>query len=125
MKEQDVVNIIERLLKKSIIRKFGASVNHRLLGYTYNGMLVLNVSEDKIDFIANFICNFSEVSHCYQREKTPNSKINWPYNLFAMIHGKKKEDCEYIANKIVSYGSIEDYSLIYSIKELKKTGIRL
>ena len=54
-----------------------------------------------------------------------NHNFYWPYNLYAVIHGKNKKDCEVIINKIIEYGSIKDYLSINSIEELKKTGVRL
>lgn len=123
--EQDIVNIIKKSLLLGAIRKIGASLNHFMLGYSYNVMLVLNVPDEKVQYISKFICSFEEISHCYLRERVSNSYFQWPYNLYSVIHGKNKDACDIIINKIIRYGSIEDYLSINSIKELKKTGVRL
>ena len=65
--EQDVINVVKKALLLGSIRKMGASLNHFLLGYSYNVMLVLNVTDNNVQSISDFICSFEEVSHCYLR----------------------------------------------------------
>lgn len=127
IKEQEVIDTIKQLINEKKIRRFGASVNHKMLGYLYNAMLVMNIQDNNIQKFVSYICKFDEVSHCYERKRIIQKNINWNYNIFAMIHGRSRDECESIIKKIVQYGLINknDYLVIYSIKELKKTGVRI
>jgi hypothetical protein len=63
------------------------------------------------------------VSHCYHR---PRHLPEWPYNLFAMVHGKTQEAVEKQIQQISEL--LNDSNLgcdvLYSTKILKKTGFR-
>ena len=117
----------ERLLIKlrerkaqGVMRRLSAILRHRNLGISANGMGAWRVPEDKAEEIGTKMAEFSEVSHCYQRPMYPD----WPYNLFTMIHGRTKEDCERVAEAISQATGIENYRLLYSARELKKVSMR-
>jgi len=42
-----------------------------------------------------------------------------------MVHSYNPEDCEKVAEKISEATGIKDYTLFFSEKEFKKTGVRL
>ena len=56
----------------------------------------------------------------------PRHLPEWPYNLFAMVHGKSQEDVDKQIQQIADL--LGDYNLgcdvLYSTKILKKTGFR-
>jgi siroheme decarboxylase len=60
------------------------------------------------------------VSHCYQRPTLPD----WPYNLFTMIHGKTIEDCGEVMKRISQATGIDEYSMLFSTAELKKSSMQ-
>ena len=64
------------------------------------------------------------VTHCYLR---PRALPEWPYNLFAMIHGADRDEVEAkrcaIADLLGSASHASD--ILYSTRILKKTGMRL
>ncbi len=119
--EEDVLNRLDRLRKEGVIRRFGASIGHRVIGITANAMCTWNVPEEKVEEVGAIMAGFPEVTHCYERPRYPD----WKYNLFTMIHAYSRDDCEKIAKEISLATGIKDYSILFSEKEFKKTGVRL
>ncbi|MEN8261083.1 MAG: AsnC family transcriptional regulator, partial [Pseudomonadota bacterium] len=81
----DVMARMQAMQEKGIIRRIGAVPNHYKLGYRYNGMSVWDVPDGRADELGEKIGKLDFVSHCYRRPRHPP---DWPYNLFAMVHGK-------------------------------------
>lgn len=108
------------LQERGIIRRFSASINHSNAGFTANAMSCWVASPDKIDTIGQMLSRLKEVSHCYER------KINqhWQYNLFAMIHGRSRQQCQAIVEKVARGTGLAEYALLYSTKEFKKTRVK-
>ena len=115
---------IEDLLDYGIIRRIGAVPNHYRLGYTANGMTVWDVPDEQVDVLGERIGALDCVSHCYHRPRHPPQ---WPYNLFAMVHGRRREEVEQKANTIAALlGDYNrGYTILYSTRILKKTGLRI
>ena len=63
------------------------------------------------------------VSHCYRR---PRRLPEWPYNLFAMVHGRKREEVEEGVAKIAALlgPACRAHEVLYSRRILKKAGLR-
>lgn len=112
------------MLENGIIRRIGAVPNHYALGYTANGMSVWNVPDTKILNLGEQVGALSFVSHCYQR---PRHLPDWPYNLFAMVHGRDKEVVAGYVAEIAALLGDDDcgHDILYSTRILKKTGFRL
>jgi DNA-binding Lrp family transcriptional regulator len=81
---------------------------------------VWKVPEQRIEEVGNAMAGFAAVSHCYQRPTYPD----WPYNLFGMLHGRSKEDCEASADAIAGETGISEHAMLYSTKEYKKIRVR-
>lgn len=120
----DVMLRMQRMLESGIIRRLGAIPNHYKLGFTANGMSVWNVPDEVVDEYGKKIGELPFVSHCYRR---PRHLPLWHYNLFAMVHGKTKEEVEQKVEQIaLLLGEFNlDHQILYSSKILKKTGLRL
>lgn len=108
------------LQDQGIIRRIGAALRHREVGYTANAMVVWIVPEERIKTVGRIMSSFPEVSHCYQRATLPN----WPFNLFTMIHSRNREECEVIAAKIAQKTQIHAYQLLFSRVEFKKSSTK-
>jgi DNA-binding Lrp family transcriptional regulator len=108
------------LQQRGVIRRFSASINHRNAGFTENAMSCWAAPPDKVDTAGRELASLKEVSHCYER------KINqsWHYTLFAMIHGRSREQCREIAGQVSRKTGLADYALLYSTKEFKKTRVK-
>ncbi len=120
----DVMRRMQRMLDLGIIRRIGAVPNHYALGYRANGMTVWDVADDRIDELGERVGQLECVSHCYQR---PRHLPEWPYNLFAMVHGKTPEEVEAKARLIADVlgQASRGTDILYSTRILKKTGLRI
>lgn len=120
----DVMARITRMLDSGIIRRIGAVPNHYALGYKANVMVVWDVDDLQLDELGGRIGSMSFVSHCYHR---PRELPHWPYNLFAMVHGRSREEVEKKVSEIdaVLGSAARSRELLYSTRILKKTGVRL
>ena len=102
------------MLESGRIRRIGAVPNHYALGYTANGMSVWDVDDARLP----------GVTHCYER---PSALPEWPYNLFAMVHGhdraKVLAQVETIARLLGDACRARD--VLFSTAILKKTGVRI
>lgn len=116
---KEVVDRIRQWCADGVIRRFGAIMDHRRLGFTANGMCVLNAPEDAIDAIGRRLAEYPEISHCYRRPPLPD----WNYNLFAMIHGQNEDDVTALADLIAGEQQIADYAVLFSTNEFKKTSM--
>jgi siroheme decarboxylase len=115
---------LQNMLENGQIRRIGAVPNHYKIGYTANAMSVWDVADKDINELGNLIGSLPYVSHCYQR---PRFLPEWPYNLFAMLHGKSKDDIGQYVSQIENLlaNKCRQYELLYSTEILKKTGLRL
>lgn len=106
------------------IRRIGAVPNHYRLGYTANGMSVWDVPSGDITTVGKLVGELDFVSHCYQR---PRKLPEWPYNLFAMVHGHDKAEVMDQVEQISTLlgQSVRQHDVLFSSKILKKTGLRL
>ena len=120
----EVQNRLTKMLKAGIIRRIGAVPNHYALGYSANAMSVYDVEDSVVDEMGELIGALDYVSHCYKR---PRHLPLWPYNLFAMVHGKSRGEVE---EKVAAIAHIlldtsRAHDILYSTRILKKTGLRL
>ncbi len=119
MDEDGFFTLCRSLLSRGIIRRFGASVNHRSVGFTANAMTCWVVPAEKVESIAVELVPLKQVSHCYERKTNPQ----WCYNLFAIIHGHTRKQCEEIASRVSAETGLDDYVLLFSTREFKKTRV--
>jgi len=120
----EVMRRMERMLEIGIIRRIAAVPNHYALGYAANGMSVWDVPDEHIRSLGEQVGAMEFVSHCYHR---PRYMPDWPYNLFAMVHGRCRDEVEQKAGEIASLLGANDrgHDILYSTRILKKTGLRL
>lgn len=114
--EKELIEIINNLISDKKIRRFGAVLKHRSIGYNANGMCVFEVTRDSADKFAAYLSGFKQVSHCYERATAPE----WPYNIYAMAHFKTRHECEIFAAEAADKFNIKNYKILFSIRELKK-----
>ncbi|WP_310565946.1 Lrp/AsnC family transcriptional regulator [Hydrogenophaga sp.] len=142
---------LQAMLDAGLIRRIGAVPNHYRLGFTANGMSVWDVADDVVDQFGERIGLLPGVSHCYRRPRalpkalpsrsqdaSPPSGGDaaqsaaaggyfWPYNLFAMLHGRSRDEVEQQAQEIATLlgDACRARDILYSTAILKKTGLRL
>ena len=117
--EDELLQGLEALNNRGIIRRFGATLRHQKSGFSANAMAAWQVDEDRADEVGEKMAAFKEVSHCYRRNPT----VRWPYNLYTMVHAKDVASCKDIVQKISEKTSITEYTILFSRKELKKTSM--
>lgn len=118
--EEQVLAQVRHWMGDGTIRRFGARINHRSIGYTANGMSVWDVPGGEVDRVAECMVRRAEVSHCYLRPRRPA----WPFNLYAMIHGTTEADVLAVARAIAAETDVEAYRVLFSTRELKKSAPR-
>ncbi len=69
--EAEVWQRVQTLVSSGVIRRLGASLDSRKLGYA-STLAAVNVMEGKIDQAADVINAYPEVTHCYQRKDAFN-----------------------------------------------------
>jgi DNA-binding Lrp family transcriptional regulator len=117
--EELLLKCLKNLYDKGVIRRFGATLRHQKSGYEASAMVAWQVDENDIDTVGEKIAACRAVSHCYRR----HHKDDWPYNLYTMIHAKDEASCLEIASNISEGISIDNYTLLFSREELKKTSM--
>jgi DNA-binding Lrp family transcriptional regulator len=116
--EQDVLNTIKRMMKRGLIRKFGAIVRHREAGFTGNAMIVWAVPEDRCEQVGQVLSSFPEITHCYKRSPAFEGK----FNIFSMIH-LRQQDIEKKIEEISIAAGIPEYRILMSEEEFKKSSM--
>ncbi|MBZ4659809.1 MAG: Lrp/AsnC family transcriptional regulator [Desulfacinum sp.] len=119
--EEELLALIHRWTERGWIRRFAAVLNHREVGFGANGMVVWRCDPDRIDSMGQILAGYPEVSHCYHRPAHPQ----WPYNLYAMIHGRTEEECRAIAQRLAHAVGLSDYQILFSTREFKKIRLKL
>ena len=116
MTPEDLLDRARAYLDQGVMRRYGAVVNHRQIGFRANGMTCWVVPLQRVEKVGHLFAGFPAVSHCYERPTYPG----WPYNLFTMVHGATEDEVEDLVRQMAQAGQIEDYVILYSIREFKK-----
>ena len=123
-----VTSTIKRFDEEGKVRRVGVIPNHYSLGYTENGMTVWNVPDDLVSEVGPEVASLDFVTHCYRR---PRHEGVWPYNFFAMTHGRSEEESQQRIQQVKatmeSFWEVgdDDWDTLFSTQILKKTGIQL
>jgi siroheme decarboxylase len=119
-----VMHRLTRMLQAGIIRRIAAVPNHYAVGYTANGMSVWDVADAHVHELGRQVGALPFVSHAYHR---PRHLPVWSYNLFAMVHGRSREEVGQQVARIAELlgGACRAQDVLYSTRILKKTGMRI
>lgn len=112
------------MLQAGIIRRIGAVPNHMALGLTANAMSVWDLDDRLLPRLGPQVGALDFVSHCYRR---PRRLPLWPYNLFAMVHGRSRTEVMTKVGAIARLlgSACRGSEVLFSRRTLKKTGLRL
>jgi len=102
------------------MRRYVGTLRHRKLGVRANAMIVWNAPDGKTEELGQSLAQAPEVSHCYAR----NTIEGFPYTLYSMIHGPDLEACQQVAGRLAAELGVDDYRLLVSLEEFKKTRLR-
>ncbi|RQG90988.1 siroheme decarboxylase subunit beta [Natrarchaeobius chitinivorans] len=117
-----VLEAIERLKSNGCIKRIGCVINHVVTGFDANCMVVWDVPDDELDERGERAGGLPSVTLCYHRPRRP--ELDWPYNLFTMIHGRDAAAVEAKIDELASEHLPVDHERLYSTETLKQTGAR-
>ena len=122
--EEALLSRLKAMLADGRIRRIGAVPNHSALGYRANAMTVWDVDDAQVDELGRQVGALPFVSHCYRR---PRRLPHWRYNLFAMVHGRDRAETQRLVDEMVPVlgKALRASDVLYSVRILKKTGLRL
>jgi len=125
---KDVIDVLKRLKKQGIMRRFGAVLRHQRAGFSENAMVVWAVPEERCEEAGSLLASYKEITHCYER--TP--PLEGVYNIFTMLHlatggGEEetlgKDRMEEFTAGVSSVIGIGKYKILRSIEEFKKNSM--
>ena len=121
---QEVMDRLRGMQARGVVRRIGAVPNHYALGWSANGMSVWDVADSRVADLGPQVGALDFVSHCYRR---PRHLPLWPYNLFAMVHGRGRDEVEEKVARIAALlgPASRAHEVLYSTRILKKTGLRI
>lgn len=111
-----VLDMLKKMMRKGLIRRFGALLRHQKAGYRNNALVLWAVPRNKMEDIAQIFIASSSVSHCYER----NPAFEHKYNLFTMFHSPD-DDIAALIKKVAANAGLKDYRILVSVEEFKKT----
>ena len=117
--EEKLLEKVKQYEEIGVMRRFAAILRHREVGFTANGMIVWKVPDERIEEVGVKLGAFPQISHCYQRPVYPD----WPYSVFSMVHCKSVADAEDMAKQIQKQVEVDDYKILFSSREFKKTRV--
>lgn len=120
---KDVMARLRAMMATGALRRIAALPNHYALGYGANAMTVWDVHDHMSDQLGRRVAEFDFVSHCYLRPRHPPQ---WPYNLFAMVHGREESEAREKMAQIAELlrPHLRSCDILFSTRILKKTGMR-
>ncbi len=119
--EYEVIDRLAKLKRFGVIKRFAVIVNHRMLGYRANAMIVWDVPDVQVGTLGEKISQAEFVSLCYQR---PRKADIWPYNLYCMIHGKDRNKVLQQLEQLRTECQLQDYDyqILFSKRCFKQRG---
>jgi siroheme decarboxylase len=118
MKESEIIDTINSWLKNGVIRRFGARLNHKKIGYSVNVLAAW--AGDEVEKWGEKFAEMDEVSHCYLRE----SYDEWPFELYTMVHTRSDEEADKIIEAMKKDAPNSTMKKLKTLYELKKTSMK-
>ena len=120
----DVLSRLVQFKTHGTIRRFGAMVRHRRMGYACNGMTVWDIPDEHVQAAGACLAKFPQVSHCYARP----SMADWAFNMYGMVHARTQEELERSVEAMAdalrnAIGLDIPHQVLVSTRELKKTSM--
>ncbi len=122
-REDDVIAAISEMQNAGILSRFGCVLRHREVGFTANAMAVWDVEDGAVDRVGRRMAEDSDVTLCYRRNRV---QPLWPYNLFAMVHGRDETAVRSKISDIAKKCGLasEPHAVLFSRRCFKQRGAR-
>ena len=101
------------------LKRIGAVLRHQNSGYAANAMVVFKAPPDEMERLGKLLAESPLVSHCYERAPC----AEWPYTLYAMMHGRNMETIEEFVSIFALEHGVERFDILRSEEELKKSSL--
>jgi DNA-binding Lrp family transcriptional regulator len=87
-------------------------------------MSVWDIADEAVSEVGARVGALDFVTHCYER---PRHLPLWPYNLFAMVHGRTRDEVGAKVDEIAGLigSAARGHDILFSTRILKKTGLRI
>ena len=120
LSNEDVLQIIQQLLDKGVIRRIAAVIDYKEIGFNANVLFACEVPQDRIAVTGEKLASLSIVSHCYERKTFDG----WPYNLFGMLHAQSMDEIKRQVQEFTKTEKVNSYQLLPTKTELKKEPVQ-
>lgn len=117
---EEIVERINNMKNRGLIRRFGAVLRHQKAGLVLNAMVAWKAPPGQEDRAGRILAGYRQVTHCYLR-RVPE---DFGYNLFTMAHVRTEKELESLLARMVEESGLQEYRVIRSIREFKKTSMR-
>lgn len=117
--EETVIARLQALRASGKLKRIGAVLRHQNSGYAANAMVVFKAPPDEMERLGKLLAESPLVSHCYERAP----RAEWPYTLYAMIHGRNMETIEEFVSIFALEHGVERFDILRSEEELKKSSL--
>ena len=117
--EETVIARLQALRASGKLKRIGAVLRHQNSGYAANAMVVFKAPPDEMERLGKLLAESPLVSHCYERA----SCAEWPYTLYAMMHGRNMETIEEFVSIFALEHGVERFDILRSEEELKKSSL--
>jgi DNA-binding Lrp family transcriptional regulator len=117
--ESALLAVINQMLQKGMIRRIGAVLRHRRIGFKANALCVWQVPLERVAEVGEMFAELMMVTHCYERSTHPQ----WPYNLYTMVHALTRQECQFQIEAMSARSQIDNFRIFYSTQELKKVSM--
>lgn len=117
--EEEIVELIDELIKKGIARDFSGVLSERRIGIRENGMTVVKLDGSTQKVAMKLLKELPQITHLIER-KVPE---NWEYPLYFMMHANSRKPIEETREKVMEYENVVDAKVLYSKMDLKDFGV--
>jgi len=101
------------------IRRFGAILDGRRLGFRFNALVAWRADPGRIKEAGRRLASFPPVSHCYARVRSRS----WPYDLYTMVHVRDRMRGRELVADMARTAGIADYAVLETVRELKRSSV--
>lgn len=123
MSEDEALTCARRWQDGGLIKRMGLVVRHRRLGMAANAMVVWDIADERVGEVGRALAVEPAVTLCYRR---PRRLPDWPYNLFCMIHGVRRERVLAELDAIIARQALADtaHQVLFSHHAYRQRGAR-
>jgi DNA-binding Lrp family transcriptional regulator len=111
------VAAVRGLLMSGRMRRFGAVLDGKALGYRYNALVAWRVPRGRVDEAGRALAAFGTVSHCYARA----AKRAWPYLLYTMVHARDRRSGIRLIGEMSRAARDDGHAVLETVRALKRS----